>query len=81
MLELLRDCKELVFVARDFPLTKEPYESAREAIVQNCTQHGSLDIPSLRDQLGTTRKWIIPLLEHFDAIGVTLRQGANRVLK
>jgi len=81
VLELLRDRKELVFVARDFPLTKELYESARAALVANCQKHGSLDIPSLRDQLGTTRKWIIPLLEHFDAIGVTLRQGANRVLK
>jgi len=81
VLELLRDRKELVFVARDFPLTKQLYESAREALVANCHKHGSLDIPSLRDQLGTTRKWIIPLLEHFDAIGVTLRQGANRVLK
>ncbi len=82
VLELLRDRKQLVFVARDFALTKELYEAAREAIVQNCLGHGgSLDIPSLRDQLGTTRKWIIPLLEHFDAIGVTLRQGANRVLK
>jgi selenocysteine-specific elongation factor len=81
VLELLRDRKQLVFVARDLPLTKELYEAAREAIVQNCAKNGSLDIPSLRDQLGTTRKWIIPLLEHFDAIGVTLRQGANRVLK
>jgi selenocysteine-specific elongation factor len=81
VLELLRDRKELVFVARDFPLTQALYEAAREAIVQNCQKNGSLDIPSLRDQLGTTRKWIIPLLEHFDAIGVTLRQGANRVLK
>jgi selenocysteine-specific elongation factor len=80
-LEQLRDRKELVFVARDFPLTRALYDAAREAIVANCQKNGSLDIPSLRDQLGTTRKWIIPLLEHFDAIGVTLRQGANRVLK
>jgi hypothetical protein len=31
--------------------------------------------------LGTTRKFLIPLLEHLDAIGVTLRQGAHRVLR
>ncbi|MBK7643784.1 MAG: selenocysteine-specific translation elongation factor [Planctomycetes bacterium] len=81
LLELLRDRKELVFVARDFALPRALYEAARESIVQNCQKNGSLDIPTLRDGLGTTRKWIIPLLEHFDAIGVTLRQGANRVLK
>ena len=48
---------------------------------QPCTRHGSLDIPSLRDALGTTRKFLIPLLEHFDALGLTTRLGANRVLK
>ncbi len=81
VLELLRDRKDLVFVAHDFVLTRALYDSAREAIVSNCQKNGSLDIPSLRDEFGTTRKWIIPLLEHFDAIGLTLRQGANRVLK
>jgi selenocysteine-specific elongation factor len=35
----------------------------------------------LRDELRTTRKYLIPLLEHFDVQGLTLRQGANRVLR
>jgi selenocysteine-specific elongation factor len=62
-------------------LAQTTYEAARNAIVQNCETHKSLDIPSLRDQLQTTRKFLIPLLEHFDAAGVTIRQGANRVLR
>ena len=33
-----------------------------------------------RDALGTSRKYIIPLLEHFDRHRVTLRVGDNRVL-
>jgi selenocysteine-specific elongation factor len=80
-LELLVDRGEVRAIARDFFLDKRTYEEARDAIVANCTQHGSLDIPSLRDRLATTRKYLIPLLEHFDAQGLTLRQGGNRVLK
>ena len=81
VLELLADRGELVFVTREFALPKPLHEEARQAIIANCQAHGSLDIPKLRDTLGTTRKWIIPLLEHFDTAGLTLRQGANRVLR
>ena len=34
----------------------------------------------LRDAMGTTRKYAIPLLEHFDAQGVTRRDGDARTL-
>lgn len=34
-----------------------------------------------RDAIGTSRRWAIPLLEHFDATGVTLRQGDLRVFR
>ena len=54
---------------------------ARAAIVANCEAHGHLEIPGLRDKLGTTRKFLIPLLEYFDAQGLTLRQAGHRVLK
>ncbi len=81
VLELLADRGELVFVTLEFALPKTLHEEARQAIIANCQAHGSLDIPKLRDTLGTTRKWIIPLLEHFDTAGLTLRQGANRVLR
>lgn len=34
-----------------------------------------------KDLLNISRKYLIPLLEHFDAIGVTKRAGEERVLK
>jgi selenocysteine-specific elongation factor len=34
-----------------------------------------------RDLIGTSRKYAVPLLEYFDAIGVTIRAGDLRVLK
>ena len=41
----------------------------------------ALGIPELRDRLGTSRKFLIPMLEYFDAQGLTIRQGGHRVLK
>ncbi len=80
-LELLTDRGDVHRVNQEFYLSREHFARAREEIVLNCTQHGSLDIPSLRDALSTTRKFLIPLLEHFDGLGVTTRLGGNRVLK
>ncbi|GAB4163252.1 MAG: hypothetical protein Fur0037_29000 [Planctomycetota bacterium] len=52
------------------------------AVRANCLAHdGVLDIPELRDRLGTSRKYLIPLLEHVDALGLTvLRGGLRRLL-
>jgi selenocysteine-specific elongation factor len=76
------DAKEAVAIVKgEYYLPGALLLESREAIVANCGKHGSLDIPSLRDALSTTRKWLIPLLEHHDAAGLTIRQGANRVLK
>jgi selenocysteine-specific elongation factor len=81
-IELLKDRGELHAIQPgEIYLAHATYEAAKAAIVANCEKNRSLDIPSLRDQLQTTRKFLIPLLEHFDTAGVTIRQGANRVLR
>lgn len=56
--------------------------AAMRAIRTNCLAHDEvLDIPKLRDELDTSRKYLIPLLEHVDALGLTvLRGGVRRLL-
>jgi selenocysteine-specific elongation factor len=41
----------------------------------------SLTMAQFRDLVGTTRKYAVPLLEWFDAAGVTIRSGDVRVLR
>jgi selenocysteine-specific elongation factor len=81
VLQLCVDEGSIVRINPEIHLTSAHYARARELVVENCTKHGHLEIPELRDALGTTRKFLIPLLEHFDTKGVTSRLGANRVLK
>jgi selenocysteine-specific elongation factor len=55
---------------------------AREELVKNGRSHDSLiAIPELRDRLATSRRYMIPLLEHFDSIGLTVRRGDKRYLR
>ncbi|MCR9248304.1 MAG: selenocysteine-specific translation elongation factor [bacterium] len=51
-------------------------------IRDNCLAHDEvLDIPELRDGLDTSRKFLIPLLEYVDSLGLTvLRGGVRRLL-
>ncbi|MBI5853411.1 MAG: selenocysteine-specific translation elongation factor [Planctomycetes bacterium] len=59
-----------------------PLRSVLLAICANCLANSEvLDIPKLRDELTTSRKYLIPLLEHVDGLGLTrLRGGERRLL-
>lgn len=53
---------------------------ARAKIVGYLREHGTMLAKDARDVTGSTRKYIMPLLEYFDAQGVTKRVGDDRVL-
>jgi len=42
--------------------------------------HGEITVASLRDLLGSSRKFTLTLLEYFDARHITRRVGDKRVL-
>jgi selenocysteine-specific elongation factor len=81
LLARLVDEGRLVRVAPGMHFASGAYEQALAAVRENCQRNGELSIPELRESLGSTRKWLIPLLEHLDAVGFTMRQGAHRVLR
>lgn len=60
-------------------LHTEVLRRAREAIERHFRANDTLKVSELRDLLGSSRKAIVPLLEYFDAIGVTERRGDVRV--
>ena len=54
--------------------------AAFERAVRARLAEGPATAAELKDEMGTSRKYAIPLLEHFDAQGVTRREGDARVL-
>ena len=81
LLDRLVDLGRAVRVSPTLYFSRPAFERAQAAVAANCEAHTELVVPELRDELGTSRKYLIPLLEHMDAIGFTMRQGSHRVLR
>lgn len=64
----------------DYYFSTAALQSAEQTIRDTLTKTGSATAAQLKDALGVSRKHAIPLLEHFDAKGLTCRQGEVRIL-
>ena len=60
-------------------LLRESYEEAVRKLLAYMREHGTMTAAEARDVLGTTRKYILPLLEHLDERRITRRIGDERV--
>jgi len=58
---------------------RETYDEAIATLIQYLREHGKMTVAEARDVLGATRKYILPLLEHMDALKLTRRMGDERV--
>jgi selenocysteine-specific elongation factor len=56
-------------------------DEARRAIEGNFPYPHAFALKDIRDLLGSTRKYVVPLMEHFDATGMTVRTGDLRRLR
>jgi selenocysteine-specific elongation factor len=70
----------LVFIAEDFYLHSDTETEMRRLITEKLSTGPSMTVAEIRDMLGTTRKYAVPLCEYLDRIGVTKRDGDKRVL-
>lgn len=55
-------------------------ERCREAVIAHISAHGPSSAADLKEAMGVTRKFAMPLLELFDNTGVTRREGDLRTL-
>jgi selenocysteine-specific elongation factor len=58
----------------------ETYNEALNLLVAYLRKNGQMTVAEARDILHTSRKYILPLLEHMDALRLTRRLGDTRVL-
>jgi selenocysteine-specific elongation factor len=59
----------------------EPYEDLKKRLVEYLAANGEITTPQFKEMTGASRKYIIPLLEYFDAKNVTIRVGDSRKLR
>jgi selenocysteine-specific elongation factor len=70
----------LVRVTSDVYLHADADADMRRLVKEQLTrQGGGLTVAEIRDLLGTTRKYAVPLCEYLDRVGVTRREGDLRL--
>lgn len=72
---------QLVQVSPDIVFRAEDYQAIREKVRQFLLENGPATVAQIRDLLGTTRKYVLALLEHFDQASLTHRDGDYRTWK
>ncbi|RME07843.1 MAG: selenocysteine-specific translation elongation factor [Anaerolineae bacterium] len=77
----LLDREILMPVSEEVAFRLEDYHRMVAQVKEMIQQQGGLTVAQARDRFQTTRRYVLDLLEHLDAIGVTVRQGDVRVLK
>ncbi|MEW6554042.1 MAG: selenocysteine-specific translation elongation factor [Actinomycetota bacterium] len=79
LLGILLEEGEIEQVNPDYFLAAGRLAEAEERIRAHIETHGRLGVAEVREMLGASRKYAIPLLEHLDRKRVTRRDGDYRV--
>jgi selenocysteine-specific elongation factor len=77
----LLDLGYLVSVAPEVVFRTEDYNRMAADIRKMINERGSITAAEVRDHFNTSRKYVLALLEHLDAIGVTVRKGDVRIIR
>ncbi len=81
LLDWLLAQRVLVRLGADVLLRREDAEAMMERVVEALRSRGSLTLAEARDLLGSSRKYVQPLLEEMDQRRITRRDGEARVLR
>jgi selenocysteine-specific elongation factor len=70
----------LVKVTDEFYLSAEAEAEMRKRVTERLSSGTGATVAEIRDLLGTTRKYAVPVCEYLDRVGLTKRDGDLRVL-
>ncbi len=72
---------QLTLVSPEVVFRRADYELMLAKVREEITKNSQVTAAEVRDLFGTSRKYALALLEHLDAIGVTIRDGDFRRLR
>ncbi len=79
-LRFLIEQGEVVEIGSDVIVLRESFSRMKEVVITFISKNQSATVSQLRQELQTSRRIVVPLLERFDRDGVTRRVGDKRVL-
>lgn len=71
----------LLQVSGEVVFERQGYERMTDEVKNLIRKNGSITAAQARDHFNTSRRYVLALLEHLDATGVTVRSGDLRTLK
>ncbi|MEP6754374.1 MAG: selenocysteine-specific translation elongation factor [Chthonomonadales bacterium] len=80
MIRVARDRGDIVLVGDNFHYHREVITRVKSVVTELASSVTGVTVASFREKTSVSRKYILPLLEHMDSIGFTVRKGDTRVL-
>jgi selenocysteine-specific elongation factor len=60
---------------------RAPFERVKEELIRFLKTNKEITTPQFKEMTGASRKYVVPLIEYFDQIKLTLRLGDKRILR
>jgi len=80
LLKLAAASGELVEIAPEYFLHREVVNRLQQTLREKMAGGPGMKVSQIRELLGTTRKYAVPICEYLDQIGYTIREGDVRAL-
>jgi selenocysteine-specific elongation factor len=80
LLKILQSQGRAIPVGSDFFFSTEQLRTLAREVADWLSEKGVATVAEIRDQLGMTRKHVVPLVESLDRHGITLRNGDVRTV-
>jgi len=81
VLSLLIDEQRIVKTKDDLYFDRQAFDDLKQRLVDYLVEKGEITTPQFKEMTGASRKYVIPLLEHFDSTNVTIRIGDSRKIR
>jgi selenocysteine-specific elongation factor len=81
LLQYLVAAERIVRVNEDTVFVRSAYDEAVRLLRAHLAEHRTLTVAAARDLLGSSRRYVLPLLEWLDAQKITRRVGDDRILR
>ncbi len=69
----------LIRLTNELSLAASSHASLSQTIREHLREHGKIDVQAFKALTGLSRKFAMPMLEHFDRLQLTRREGEHRV--
>jgi selenocysteine-specific elongation factor len=81
VLSLLMDEGMIIKAKEDLYFDAQAVKDLQKRLVDFLKTHGEISTPQFKEMAQVSRKYLIPLIEYFDAQNVTIRIGDIRKLR